>query len=76
MYMTAGTGRKATRIYETKGSFITIQSLACFQANVKYINNMEQITSLSVIRRHLSARSSVVMEPHNSLITSENLLAD
>ena len=30
----------------------------------------------SAIRRHISARSSVVMEPHNSLITSENLSDD
>lgn len=30
----------------------------------------------AVIRRHLSACSSVVMEPHNSLITNENLLDD
>ena len=30
----------------------------------------------SAIRRHISARSSVVMEPHISLIASENLLAD
>gem|GEM_PF-1723618 len=30
----------------------------------------------AVIRRHISACSSVVMEPHNSLITNENLLDD
>ena len=76
MYMTAGTGRKATRIYETKGSFITIQSLACFQANVKIYQQYGTNYITSVIRRHISARSSVVMEPHNSLITSGNLLAD
>ncbi|WP_279159224.1 hypothetical protein, partial [Muribaculum intestinale] len=64
------------KIYETKGSFITIQSLACFKANVKIYQQYGTNYIPSVIRRHISARSSVVMEPHNSLITSENLLAD
>ena len=76
MYMTAGTRRKAAKIYETKGSFITIQSLACFKANVKIYQQYGTNYIPSVIRRHLSASASVVMEPHNSLITSGNLPDD
>ncbi len=30
----------------------------------------------TAIRRHIFACSSVIMEPHNSLITSKNLLDD
>ena len=30
----------------------------------------------TAIRRHLFTCSSVIMEPHNSLITSKNLLDD
>ena len=37
---------------------------------------MKQYYLLTAIRRHLSACSSVVMEPHNFLITRENLLDD
>ncbi|WP_304685597.1 hypothetical protein, partial [Muribaculum intestinale] len=59
-----------------KLKFITIQSLACFKANVKIYQQYGTNYIPSVIRRHISARSSVVMEPHNSLITSGNLLAD
>ncbi len=44
-----------------------------FQIDCKYINKNYLP---AVIRRHLSACSSVVMEPHNSLITNENLLDD
>ena len=44
-----------------------------FQIDCKYISRNYLP---AVIRRHLSACSSVVMEPHNSLITNENLLDD
>ena len=30
----------------------------------------------TVIRRHIFACSSIIMEPHNSLITNKNLLED
>ena len=76
MYMTEEQGEKRPGYTRQKGSFITIQSLACFKANVKIYQQYGTNYIPSVIRRHISARSSVVMEPHNSLITSENLLAD
>ncbi len=37
---------------------------------------MKRYYHIAAIRRHLSACSSVVMEPHNFLITRENLLDD
>lgn len=37
---------------------------------------MLDVIRRSAIRWHLSVGSSVVMEPHNSLITGENLLND
>ncbi|WP_289754939.1 hypothetical protein, partial [Muribaculum intestinale] len=43
------------KIYETKGSFITIQSLACFKANVKIYQQYGTNYITSVIRRQISA---------------------
>ncbi len=45
-----------------------------FKTNVKIYQRYETNYLPSVIRRHLSACSSVVMESHNSLITNKNLL--
>ena len=68
---------KSVKIYETKGNFITY-TISCLLVSEmqKYINDMETNYLPSAIRRHISTRSSVVMEPHNSLIASENLSDD
>ena len=66
MYMTEGHGEKRPRYTRQKGSFITIQSLACFKANVKNIltiwNKLPPVGHSAGIFPPLS---SVVMEPHN-----------
>ena len=75
MYMTEGHGEKRLRYTRQKRNFITIQSLACFKANVKYINNMEQNYLQSVIPGIFPPTLRSLWSPITPLIT-ENLLAD
>ena len=67
---------KAGRDMRNKGNFLQ----KIFLRNMKIIFNscevLENNTRLSVTVRHLSVCASVVMEPHNSLISNENLPDD
>ena len=51
-----------------------MQAFELIENNRQCSLKIEYYYSRPVIRRHLSTCSSIVMVPHNSLITSENLL--
>ncbi len=76
MYMTEEQGEKRPRYTRQPVILQSFNLLLIFETNAKIYQRYETNYLPSVISRHLSACSSVVMEPHNSLITCENLLGE